>query len=405
MKFAFEVLTALVMMALATWQWRQVRRHPKDIALRILAIAVSTLAFVLTMGIDLFPFTAVSDALSVISFSNIAWLFMFYCYAAIFLLAGAHAPGESLDERKRQALIEFGIYAVCLGAALFALLTGPPGFWGKVRDPESYRTLRNAVYFGGACGYPLIIWAVGTARAVRYFRILNHFWARVAVLGVIIGTGLMVLGVNGVSLIRQTLYAVYPGSQWPALRNWYNAGRISGQIVLALALGIAPLASYGRRLQDWADNRRRARYRRQLEPLWRRLMTEFPQLALPRAGRPGAGGGPMDVPDFERMMIEISDGLSHLAQYQQRPVPLEQLEDTRRTATAVAAALELRSRQQSVRWAEEPDPLLEPPYPLLEPDFGARWRDRASWMVRLQQDLDEVTSERDSGDASFSAAG
>lgn len=405
MKFAFEVLTALVMVALATWQWRQVRRHPHDIALRILAIAVSTLAFVLTMGIDLFPFTVVHDALSVISFSNIAWLFMFYCYAAFFLLAGARAPGESVDERKRQALIEFGIYAACLGATLFALLTGPPGFWGKVRDPESYCTLRNAVYFAGACGYPLIIWAVGTSRAIRYFRILNHFWARMAVLGVIIGTGLMVLGVNGVSLIRQTLYVVYPGSQWPVLRDWYNAGRISGQIILALALGIAPLASYGRRLQDWVDDRRRARYRRQLEPLWRRLMTEFPQLALPTAGRSGASDDSAAAPDFERMMIEISDGLAHLAQYQRQPVPVEQLHDTRRTAAAIAAALERRARQRSVRWAEDPDPLLEPPYSLLEPDFGANWRERASWMARLQQDLDKVASGRDSGDESFSAAG
>jgi hypothetical protein len=406
-KFAFEVVTACVMVALATWQWRQVARHRNDIALRILAVAVTTLAFVLTMGIDLFPFTVVSDALSVISFSNIAWLFMFYCYAVFFLLAGAGAPGRTLAQRKRQALIEFGVYCLCLVAALIALKTGDPGFWGKYRDPESYRTIRNWVYVGGASVYPLVIWSIGTVRALRYLRMLNHYWARVAIIGVILGTGGMVMGVNGVSLIRQTLYVVYPGSRWPELQTWYNAGRMGGQILLAFALGAAPIAAFVARLRDLADSRRRARYRKQLEPLWRTLMVEFPHLTLPTSGFTATSGHPDSTPAFERMTIEISDGLSHLAQYQQRPYPVNQLRDVETAADAVLAALEMRERQRGVRWAEEPESLVDPPYSQLEPDFGSRWRERVQWMIELQRELERKREEagRSSGDESHSVAG
>lgn len=377
---SWEAVAGVVMIALTVWQWRQVRRHPGDIALKALAVGTTTIAFVLTMSVADVPQTAAIHAvLDAISFSNIAWTLLFYIYSIFFLLATMQDRERDAGRIRRRAAVEFGVYLLFLVPGLLALLTAEPGFFGRDRDPESHLTLRNAVYYVGVSLYPLLAWVVGTVRAVAYLRLLDHRGARTAVLGVVTALGLMTLGVNGVSLVRQGLYIAFPGSTWPLMRDLYNLGRISGQILLVLSLASVPLTTALAGLRERRERRRRQRYAGSLEPLWRRIVDEFPHVALPAS----ASSTRAETPDLDRMMIEVSDGLAYLAEWSTARLPTDAT-----VADRVADALAAKRRADDASWAGAGPTPDEGDLPQWEPDFARHdWEARARWMVDLSQRL------------------
>src|SRR5206468_3071864 len=139
-----------------------------------------------------------------------------------------------------------------------------------------------------------------------------------------------------------------------ALHTAYSTGQLGGQLLLALGLALAPLAGLATTARGRYDSVLRARYARRMAPLWRLLVDEFPHIALRHSGN-----------DFERITVEITDGLAELARYCPEPA------DTRDPAVAAAVIADALNRRET-----------EPPYPRIEPDFPD-WQARARWMVAV----------------------
>ncbi|MBP2371335.1 DUF6545 domain-containing protein [Pseudonocardia parietis] len=374
-----EAVASVVLVALTAWQWHQVRRHRHDSALKALAVGVTTLAFIMTMSVADFPLTApIHDVLRAISFTNIAWTLLFYCFSIFFLLAQVENERHEPRRIRRQAAAEFVLYMGFLIPGLLALYTADPDFFGRDRDPDSYLTARNIIYYIGTAFYPILAWSIGATRAIGYLRMLAHTWARFAAIGVIIAMGIMAFGVNGVSLVRQGLYIAYPGSKWPVMSDLYNTGRIGGQILLVLALVSIPLVSLTARFRERRELDHKNRYAQKLQPLWKTLVAEFPDVALP--SRRSAES--LD-PELGRVMIEVSDGLAYLAEW---ALPAED----ESTASHVATALGAKREAAATPWAASIEPSMadEPELPQWEPDFPAsEWKLRAQWMLQLQDEL------------------
>lgn len=280
--FTFQVLTAVALVAIAAFEIRQMARHRDDQALRVLVPGVVCLATVVTLGIPVPAFEPVDDFLATFEFSNIAWMFMAYCFAAFFLLAD-HRRSQSA--RRRRARIELAVFVLAVTTMLVVATMSPPEIWDRPRSPEDYRSWWNIAFYLTVDGYGLGAWMLGVARGLGYLRRLEHRWARLALGVAVAGSAGMVLGVNGVSLVRQGVYLVFPGSTWPTLRTVYNTGRLGGQILLAVGLALAPLATRLSWVRDRRDRLLRARYRRRVGRLWQVLAAEFPQVVL----RPGHG--------------------------------------------------------------------------------------------------------------------
>jgi hypothetical protein len=209
-----EAITAVVLVAVAAWEWRQLLRHPQDIALRVLTAGLTVIALVVTLSTPIAIFEPLHAALEVISFSNIAWSAIIYCYSVFFLLA--RLGGSSLGAGRRKVRVEFLWLLSSIAVMFLVTKTAPPGTWHNPRIPEDYRTWRNIVFYLSVDGYCMVIWALGTWRASAYLRQLRHRGVRIAVTAVIAGATGMVLAVNGISLLRQGLYIAFPGSTWPA---------------------------------------------------------------------------------------------------------------------------------------------------------------------------------------------
>ena len=380
MIFWSEAVASVIIIAFTIWQWRQVRHHRDDTALKVLAIGVTTLAFIMTMSVADIPLTSpIHAVLRAVSFTNIAWTLLFYCFSIFFLLAQVENERRDPKRIRWQVVAEFALYMCFLIPGLLAVYTAAPDFFGRDRDPDSYLTARNIIYYVGTALYPLVAWTIGTVRAVSYVRLLGHKWARMAAIGIIVAMGVMAFGVNGVSLVRQGLYIAFPGSKWPIMSVLYNTGRIGGQILLVLALASIPLASSVARIRERRERDRKNSFAEALQPLRKTLIGEFPDVALPSRRSAESAS-----PELGRTMIEVSDGLAYLAEW---APPAEDGS----VATHVAAAL--RAKQSATGdspWAASaaPDTLDEQELPQWEPDFPApEWEARAQWMLELQRDL------------------
>jgi hypothetical protein len=389
-KLTFEILTAAVLVAVAVWQWRQLVRNPRDIPLQVLVVGVSSVAFVVTLGLPFDIFEPVRKALDPIYFSNIAWSLMICSYAVFFVLVGS--TWKSFGEKRRRAIYEFSGMAAAMAVMLVVEMTAPPGTWHNPRRPEDYRTWQNVVFYLSNSGYTFAIWILGTVRALRYLRRLAHPWARAAVTLVVLGTAAMEIGVDGIVLLRQFLYIVYPGSKWPLLADLYNIGRLGGQIILVVGLAAAPVAALVPRARDALDGVRKRQYTRRLQPLWQRLTDEFPYIVLPHPQDDRELRQPNAHARFELLISEITDGLAYLAPY----CPPDSasgggVSDPYRAAYTIDFALTARAEARRVRWAggEQETPL--PPYLKIEPDF-ASWRGRARWMAEVGHELDRMHS-------------
>ncbi|MBP2371963.1 DUF6545 domain-containing protein [Pseudonocardia parietis] len=377
MKFWLEAATTIVMVALAIWQWCQLYRHPKDLALRPLALGVTAIALLLTLGIDAPPFTYIHTFSNEIT--NGTWAFLFFCYSVFFLLA--RLSDTSLDPAPvwRRIRIEFAIYLFFVAVSYIALRGGVDSSWWASRSIERYASFRNWAYYLTNAGFVLILWGVGTVRAIRYLKLLTHRWARVTVVGVVIATGLMAWGVDGISLARQAWYLFNAGERWSGFTTLYNIGRLGGQALLAIALSVAPLLALATTIRERAQGRQKRDLARKIRPLWRTLSAEFPHVALPAASTISAPG-----PQLDRMMIEVSDGLAYLAPW----ATSSSTEDDTSVPDEVAAALTNKhSSGQARQAAAHSDHAIEV-LPQWEPEFR-NWRERADWMAALTRELDK----------------
>jgi hypothetical protein len=351
-------ITGGALVAIALWEIVQLARRRDDIPLRVLAPGLVLLAIAATVGIKT-PAVAAAQALfhgywpDVI---NACWMAMAYCFSVYFLLA-AH------PDRRRKALAELGILVACVAVMTVVHETAPAGTWDFPGHLWAYRSWPHAVFYLAVDGYALTVWFMGVRRAAALRRRLTNPLARTAFWLVIAGSAGMALGVDLVSLIQQAIRPFAPTADLEPLHTAYSTGQLGGQLLLALGLALAPLAGALAGIRRRHDRVRQARYSRRLLPLWRQLTDAFPHIALPHAGN-----------DFERLTVEITDGLAELARYC-RPTG-----DTRDPAVAAAAIADALTRRDV-----EP----EPPYPRIEPDFPD-WRARARWMVavgdRLRKD-------------------
>ncbi|MFR9802610.1 MAB_1171c family putative transporter [Pseudonocardia sp. RS010] len=390
-KLSFSITTAVVLVTVAAWQWRQLLRHPKDLPLRVLVVGVSSIAFVVTFGLPFGIFEPLHEALDVVHFSNIAWAVMIWSFAAFFLLVGP-ADGN-LTERWRQATRELGMIAAAMAVMLLVQYMAPPGTWHYPRIPEDYRTWQNIVFYLSSSAVPFALWVLGTVRAVRFLQDLRHAWARIAVMLVVGGAGAMEVGVDGIVLLRQALYIAFPGSKWPVLTTLYNVGRLGGQITLAAGLAAAPLAALVPRMRDGVDDLHRRVYVRRLHPLWQRLTDEFPYIVLPETHETRDRGLTATAARCEQLMSEITDGLAHLAPYcSQHPADPSGIANPQQAAKTIDDGLTTLAASRRIRWSggEYQTPL--PPYPKLEPEFDGKWRDRARWMTRVSRELEKAST-------------
>lgn len=366
-KLVFEIVTAVALVAITAFELVQLTRRRDDLPLRMMVMGVGCLAFVVTTGLPVAWFEPLHDFLATFAFSNIAWMFMAYCFWAFFLLAD-HTRLPAV--RKRRAAVGFVVLVLAVTGMILVEKTAPPGTWHSPRIPADYRTWRNIAYYLLVDGYALVVWAMGALRALRYLRQLEHTWARAALVMVIVGTAGMAIGVDGVSLVRQALYIAFPGSKWPHLRTVYNIGRLGGQILLALGLALAPLATQAVRLREWQDKRLRSRSLQRIAPLWLLLTQEFPYVILRKEGD-GSDPSGWSSRSYDRAAAEVADGLARLAPY------CDPASDGRSAADHVESALARRAA----------GPPGRPPFPRIEPDFGC-WQDRARWMADLSRELE-----------------
>lgn len=350
-------ITGGALVAIALWEIAQLARRRDDVPLRVLVPGLVLLAIAATVGIKT-PVVAAAQALfrgywpDVI---NACWMAMAYCFSVYFLLAAR-------PDRRRKALAELGILVACVAVLVVARETAPAGTWDFPGHLWAYRSWQHALFYLAVDGYALTVWFVGVRRAVGMRRQLTNPLARTAFWLVIVGSAGMALGVDLVSLIQQAIRAFAPTANLELLHTAYSTGQLGGQLLLALGLALAPLAGGVAGLRRRHDRALRARYSRRLVPLWQRLTDAFPHIALQHSGN-----------DFERLTVEITDGLAELARHSR---PAGDTRDPAVAAEVIAGALTNPA---------EPDP----PYPRIEPDFPD-WRARARWMIavgdRLRKD-------------------
>lgn len=378
MKFWLEAVTTIVMIALAIWQWCQLYRNPKDLALRPLTLGVTAIALILTLAIDAPPFTYIHTFSNEIS--NGTWAFLFFCYSVFFPLA--RLSDTSLDPVPvwRRIRIEFAIWVFVVSSSYIALRGGVDSSWWQSRSIERYASFRNWAYYLTNAGFVLVLWATGTVRAIRYLKLLTHRWARVTVIGVVIATGLMAWGVDGISLARQAWYVFNAGDRWSGFTTLYNIGRLSGQALLAIALSVAPLLALAATIRETTQGRQKRNLARTIRPLWRTLSAEFPHVALPGISTTAA-----PELQFDRMMTEVSDGLAYLAPW----ALSSSAEDAVSVPDEVAAALTNKYLSGHARQTAAHSEYAIDVLPQWEPEFR-KWRERADWMADLTRKLEKL---------------
>jgi len=381
-----SAVTGIVLLLAAAWEWRQLVRHPGDPGVPFLAVGLTGIGLIVALSLPFPLFKPAADLVASTYTANIAWTVVIYCYSAFFLVTSGNAPEgapEILAARRRAAREFLG---VILAAALMFLAL-KTGTWHSPRIPADYRTWQNLLFYLSVDGYPLAVWILGTCRAVGSLRRFVHVWAQVAVFTVIVGVSAMVIGVDGVSLLRQGLYIAFPGSKWPSLRTWYNVGRIGGQILLSGGLVIVPLATAVGCMKDRVDLRLKKYYLDELAPLWSRLTTVFPEVMLPVKWDELGGAEAR----FERMTTEITGGLAELAPYCSH-YSTAGLTRPHQAAVVISEALAKVEQNQRSRWAGELYEPHFPPYSSIEPEFGVRWRKRAGWMANVGRKLEKLPS-------------
>lgn len=369
----------IALVAIAIWELVQLARRRDDLPLRVLAPGLVLLAFAATVGIKT-PALAAAKAFFGAAWPHIingCWMAMAYCFAAYFLLADTE---RALAIRKRKALIELGVLVAAIAIMVVVHDTAPSDTWKSPVPAWAYHSWERIVYYLSLDGYALVVWFVGIRRARALRRHLHNPWARAAFWLVIVGSAGMALGVNGISLIQQAIRAFKPRADLELFHTMYSTGQLGGQILLTLGLALVPLATAVVAIRTRHDRVLRARYGRRMTPLWRMLITQFPYLALEHRSEDDRRGDH----EFERITVEITDGLAELAR--DCPEPDGDTSDPAVAAGLVATALSRREEVQRREAAGEDVDTAEPPYPRIEPDFPD-WQARARWMAELSEEL------------------
>lgn len=363
-KVIMQIAVAFVIDAVTVWELRQLWRRPRDPALRVLVAGLVAVSITLTFGISLPPFEPPHELMASAGIDNVIWTFMAWCYATFFWLVGTHP--RSFAVTRRRVATSFALYLALVTAHLVVDHLMPAG------------SLRTTLFVITCYGYALVMFGLGAGRAAQHLRRLRHRWARAGVLLVTVGGATMSIGVDLTEMVRYILLPVVaPGVRPSWMSDFYNSGRVGGQILLAIGLALVPLATLIVRVRAQQDRRRRAQLEREMRPLWQLVATEFPWLVLPSTTSLKR--------DLARTTTEVTDGLARLATYIDRTP-----EDAASCSTAdlIVEALQRRDEQRTLVGGASTAVPAEPPHPQLEPDFGADWRTRAQWMVDLSQELE-----------------
>lgn len=245
---------------------------------------------------------------------------------------------------------------------------------------SGYRTWQHALFYLSVDGYALGIWVVGVRRATRYVEKVQNSWARAALWLVIVGSAAMALGVDAVSLLQQSVRAANPHAHLSVLHTIYSTGQLAGQVLLALGLALAPIASLMVGIKKSHERRLRATYTTKMEPVWQVLAAEFPHITLVGSDRSADS-----EERFEKVTAEITDGLSELSR--DCPEPESDTRDPEFAATVIEDGLARRVERRQQRWSDDGPEDLGPPYPTIEPEFGYDWRARSRWMIGVSNAL------------------
>ncbi|WP_280384275.1 MAB_1171c family putative transporter [Nocardia wallacei] len=374
-ELALRWAKAVLLILIAVWEVGQLVTHRDNVQLRALTPGLVLLAVIATIGIDTPARDSIRDFFGIAwsPFVNGCWMSMACAYAVFFVLVNPH-QARPTPAQIRQARREIGLLILAISIQTLVTVTAPPGTWHHPAQLEDYTTWQNIVLVTSIDGYALAIFLLGGVRAWRYRSHVTYPWMRAAILLVIVGTALMAIGVDGISLLKVVAVAVV-GYKPAFFSVVYSVGQLGGQIAVAVGLALIPLAGVVVSVLRRADLARQRRYARKLAPLWQTLTAAVPYIRLTH-----------DAPNrtcyatFGNVTSEISDALAELSRY--APPASGDARDPEVAAAMIAAAL------RSVRDPAAAD-TLAPPYPRIEPDVGD-WRQRARWMLMVDRELSKL---------------
>lgn len=355
--------------------WIQTYRAPENVPIRFFAVSITLLAAASVLrnapGGSLIPVLP-NNLL------NIANAFVQVCF---FVSVQLGRPGI------RRIRWELLVALLAAAAAVAAYLAAPAAIRNVINDNARFGDRTVAFLFS----FPITAYLVYAAGSIAYrirriLPIVTRRVLRVSLVIIAAGACLQVLGgliQGGSALLRYTGgLATVPVDLRPVVGTLVVIG------FFALVVGaIVPLVDGV--IREVPRIRAQRRAARTLEPLWRELHTEFPELSL-KLRSPGPGRA------LYRRVVEIRDGLVLLSPYFGSAVARDAAERGRRAgesddevAVAVQAAL-VRDALRARRSGHGPPAEVVRLEQQTVPDGGAGdWRDDADTLVRLARRFEE----------------
>ncbi|MDN5914172.1 MAG: hypothetical protein L0I76_03525 [Pseudonocardia sp.] len=352
--------------------WGQTYRAPENVPIRFFAASITLLAVSSVLrGASLVPVLP----------NNLLNIANAFIQLSFFVSVQLGRPGA------RRIRWELVAAVVASAVAVAAYLTAPAAVRPVINDNVRHGDATAAFLFSVAVlGY--LVYAAGSIayRIRRVLPIATRRVLRISLLIIAVGACSQTLG--GAAQVVATVVRYTAGAgTLPA-----DLGPVVGTLVvtgfLALVVGaIVPLVDGV--IREVPRIRAQRRTARTLEPLWRALHAEFPELSL-ELRSPGPGRA------LYRRVVEIRDGLVLLGPHFDSAVAQRATARGRRAgespyevAVSVQAAL-VRDALRARRAGEEPPHDVVRLERDAEPgDHTGDWRDDADTLVRLARRFDE----------------
>ncbi|MET0191702.1 MAG: MAB_1171c family putative transporter [Pseudonocardia sediminis] len=367
------VITAVLCVG-AVLLWIQTYRAPENVPIRFFALSITLLAVGSVLR------NAPGGSLIPVLPNNLLNIVNAFVQLSFFVSVQLGRPGIRR--------IRWELAAAVLASALVvaAYLSAPADLRPVINDTARFGD-RTPVYLFSAPALAYLVYAAGSIayRIRRILPVVTRRVLRISLVVIAVGAVLQVLG-GVIALVTSTLrYTVGLGTVPVDVRPITGALVVTG--FLALVVGaIVPLVDGV--IREVPRIRAQRAALRTLEPLWRELHTEFPELAL-KMRSPGPGRA------LYRRVVEIRDGLVLLGPYLDAAVAREAAERERgaggsadEVAVSVQATL-VRDALRARRAGEQPPAEVV----RLEQETASGggtvdWRDDADTLVRLARRFD-----------------